>query len=93
MTRIRKRRMNITVATSEVVLVRRNESAAIEAFCNGCNTLVEWVNFDLARQRLDLPARILFRLVDLDQIHFRETAGGLPLFCSASLAAASDFRL
>ncbi len=93
MIRIRKRRTSVTVATSEVMHIRRGKAAAVEAYCEGCDTSVEWLDLDRARRRMDLPARILFRLVELDRIHFRETEGDSPLFCSASLAAASRLLL
>ena len=85
MFRIKKRRMNVKVATSEVVLIRRGRAAAVEAFCEGCSDLSEFVGIEAAVALSSVSARRLVRLLEIGEIHFQETLEGQLLICRESM--------
>ena len=83
-----KRRVEITVETERVLLVR-GRSVSVTGWCPGCDSRVRMVTPDEAARLLDLSAREIFRRVEGGALHFAETPEGELLVCRESLNGTS----
>ena len=78
-----KRRVEITVETERVLLVR-GRSVSFTAWCPGCGARVRMVTAAEAARLSGLSAREVFRRVEGGGLHFAETAEGELLVCPDS---------
>jgi hypothetical protein len=83
-----KRRVEITVETERVLLVR-GRSVSFTAWCPGCEARVRMVTAGEAAHLSELSAREIFRRVESGALHFAETAEGELLVCRESLNGTS----
>lgn len=76
----------ITTETHEVWVVRRPKTQ-VSGWCEKCEATVEMVTVDEAARLTGSSLRVIFRQLELDQFHFRESAAGEILFCLPSMLA------
>lgn len=83
-----KRRIEITVETEQVTVLRPNmdQAANQAAWCAGCQCHVLMIGLGQAAQLAGLGVRQLVRKADLNELHFYEPPDGSLLFCLASLS-------
>lgn len=79
-----KRRVEITVETERVLLVR-GRSVSYTAWCPGCDARVRMVTAVEAARLSGSSAREIFRRVERGALHFAETPDGELLVCPDSL--------
>jgi hypothetical protein len=75
-----KRRVEITVETERVLLVR-GRSVSYTAWCEGCGARVRMVTAEEAARLSGLSTREIFRRVEAGALHFAETPEGELLVC------------
>ena len=81
-----KRRTEITLKARQTLVIRsRPERRAV--WCAECARPSQMLTPEEASEASGLGQRELFRRVEAGRIHYRETGGGRPLVCLASLAA------
>lgn len=78
-----KKKTRITLETDQVLVMRQCRS--VTAWCSGCAAQTQWVTPEMAAAASGLSLRKVFRQVEGDLLHFRETADGLLLICLNSL--------
>jgi hypothetical protein len=81
---MKRRRVQITVETDEVILLRRPDRM-ITAGCSKCGRPVTMVGLDEAMLIAEAGSREIYRQVESGQLHFLETPGGHLLICTHSL--------
>jgi hypothetical protein len=79
-----KRRVEITVETERVLLVR-GRTVSYTAWCTGCGARVRMVTAGEAARLSGITTREIFRRVERDALHFAETPEGELLVCPDSL--------
>lgn len=84
----RKRRTEITVETSRLV-IRRNRSQT-PVWCPECSSLVESVTPEEAAMLAGVNTRAVYAWVEAGQLHLIETAEQAPLICLNSLRNLTD---
>lgn len=75
----------ITTASYETIIVRRSIRKKSRAFCPGCAEQVEMLTLDEAVSMVKRRARALIRQLESGAIHSIETPSGHLLVCAASL--------
>lgn len=86
----RRRRMEITVETRQMVIRRNTNQAPI--WCIGCLSPVQLVTPEEAAALAGVSTRTIYRWVEAEQLHFIETAEQSPLICLNSLLGSTDIR-
>lgn len=81
-----RRRLIISVESSEVLVIR-NPSGSVLAWCPGCAAEAAMIRPDAAAVLTGLSTRTIYRRVEADCVHFAETTEGLLLVCLNSLLA------
>lgn len=79
-----KKRTEVTIATREVVVIRRTGSV-IRSWCAECAAEVRMVTAERAAALSGLSTRAIYRHIESTQIHFIETADGRLWICTHSL--------
>jgi hypothetical protein len=79
----RTRRKRVTVETERVLVFTR--TTAIRSWCERCGAEGEMVGAEEASTLSGLSQRIVFRLVESQQLHYAETRNGALLICLSSL--------
>jgi hypothetical protein len=80
----RKRRLEITVETHEVLVVRQREGAP-RTWCSQCRERAGLVTVDQAAAAAGVSSRTIYRRVETGALHFSETTDGRLLVCLKSL--------
>ena len=80
-----KRRKEITVETTEVLIVRKSGGATL-LWCAECSRRVSMLTPDQAMAVAGVSARAVYRLVESGRVHYRETPDGFIFICADSLA-------
>lgn len=86
----RRRRMEITVETRQMVIRRRTNHAPV--WCTECSSPVQSVTPEVAAALAGVSTRTIYRRVEAEQLHFIETAEQSPLICLNSLLGSTDIR-
>ena len=81
---IMKRRIEVTLESQRVILTRRR-AVTVRAYCAACCGQVEMITPGEAAARAGVPASLIYRWLEAEQLHFMERADGVPLICSNSL--------
>lgn len=76
----------ITTETHEVWVIRRPKKQA-SGWCEKCEAMVELLTADEAARLTGSSVRAIFRQLELDQFHFRESVAGEISFCLPSVLA------
>ena len=84
----RTKRTRITAETREITRVRQVPRPLTAAFCTRCQEEIFWLDVERTIKKTGLSAREIFRLVEDDRLHFRETPNGNLLICPNSLFSA-----
>ena len=79
----RRRRMEITVETRQLVIRRRTNRAP--AWCAECSAAAHWVTPEEAAALAGVTTRSIYRWVEAGHLHFLEAAEPSPLLCLYSL--------
>lgn len=79
-----KRRIEITVETTRVLLAERR-SVAVTAWCASCEGRVRMLTPEEAARLARTSARAIYRRVEEEKLHFAETEEGDLLICRDSL--------
>jgi hypothetical protein len=80
-----KRRIEITVETERVVLVRRRREKSVMLWCVACGAENFMLTMDQAAAFLGLSSMAVFRLAETGRLHWQETRAGSVLVCRNSL--------
>jgi hypothetical protein len=81
-----RKRAIVTVETRSLSVIRP-ASEAIELWCKDCAAIVPMVTPESAARLTVATVRAIYRRIEAGDLHFAETANGLLLVCSDSLAA------
>ena len=82
------RQTKITISKSEVIVLRNAREFAT-ADCSACGKRVDMLTPEQAVTLTGISSLNIYRLVESQQLHFRETAQGHLLICLESLIANS----
>ena len=82
-----KQRVEITVETHEITILRFRQSRTTVFFCEICQAQVPHLNIAQTISVLSLSESAFNDLTATGQIHSTENADGLLMFCSKSLSA------
>ena len=86
----RRKRLEITVETSQLVIRRDANQAAV--WCLECSSPVQAVPPEDAAALAGVSTRTLYRWVEAGQLHLIETAEQSPLLCLNSLLSSTEIR-
>jgi hypothetical protein len=78
------RHIEISVERHEVSVLRPNRQAII-LHCEGCGTKVEMLSVESAATITGRTPRMLYRWMEEDKLHFKESPDGRILLCAKSL--------
>lgn len=87
---MRRRRMEITVETRQMIIRRRTR--LVSDWCLECSSKVYWVAPEEAATLAGVSTRTIYRRVEAGQLHLNETAEQSPLVCLDSLLESTDIR-
>jgi hypothetical protein len=76
----RKKRTEITIETSRVVVIRQRRSV-VRAWCDLCAQPVKVVTAEEAAALASVSMRTIYRWVEAEKVHFTETPEGVLLIC------------
>jgi hypothetical protein len=76
-----RRKTEITIKTDRLVIVRWRQSPDKAAWCEGCAAWVRMLTVDESAALSSVSPRVIYRLVESNQLHFKETAAGQLLIC------------
>ncbi|MCI0486468.1 MAG: hypothetical protein L0229_07690 [Blastocatellia bacterium] len=82
----RRRRTEITVETTEILVVRKSGRARL-LWCAECCRQVEMITPEQAMIVAGTSSRTIYRSVEAGQIHYSETPEGFLFICLNSLTA------
>lgn len=88
-----KQRLEITVETHEVTILRFNQRRATMIFCEMCQAQVPHLNIAQTISVLSLSELAFNDLVTTGQIHSTENPDGLLFVCGSSLSAMAKEKL
>lgn len=80
-----KKRTLITVETDRVVLINGSPLSQL-VWCAACAAQVRMVTVDQAAALARTSSRMIYRMVENDQLHFTETPEGRLFICLNSLS-------
>jgi hypothetical protein len=81
----KKQRLEITVETHEITILRFRQSRTTVFFCGMCQAQVPHLNIAQTMSVLPLSESAFNDLITTGQIHSTENADGLLMLCSNSL--------
>ena len=81
-----RKQIVITAERSETYIIRQEQGASVRAWCADCAGEIECLTVEQVVTLTGLSARKVFRLVEAEGIHFRETDDGRLLVCPNSVA-------
>jgi hypothetical protein len=79
-----KRRTEITIETERLLIIHRRKPPA-RAWCPSCDVEVQMITADEAAQLSFISSRLIYRLVEADELHYVETPENRLLICMDSL--------
>lgn len=82
-----KQRLEITIETREVTILRFRQNRTAMIFCEMCQAQVPHLTIAQTISVLPLSESVFNNLITTGQIHSTENADGLLMFCSKSLSA------
>ncbi|HEV2915130.1 MAG TPA: hypothetical protein VGX92_17770 [Pyrinomonadaceae bacterium] len=81
-----KRRIEITIETERVVVVRRRRARkSLTLWCRGCGAESLMLTADEAARFAGMSSMAVFRLAEAGHLHWQETGAGALLVCRNSL--------
>ena len=80
-----RRRIEITVETDRIVVIRRAREKSVTVWCAACADESLMLTVDEAAMSLNLSAMTIFRRAEAGQLHWLETPTGQLLICRNSL--------
>jgi hypothetical protein len=80
----KKTRTEITIETSRVMVIRQRPTS-VRAWCHRCRKPVKMTTADEAASAAGVTSRAIYRWVEAEMVHFRETPEGRLLICLNSL--------
>lgn len=83
----KRRRTEVTIHTREVVILR-DAASPVRTWCAGCAAQRVFVTPQEAARLAGVSARLIYRCVGENKIHFVETPQGTLLVCGDSLPTA-----
>jgi hypothetical protein len=83
--RLVKRKITCITVTQEELWVLRKPTSRFQLWCEECAGDVDMVPAEKAASLARISARALFRAVENQRLHFKETADGRLLVCVSSL--------
>lgn len=83
-----RKRTEVVVETHRTMVIRQSRHQA-HAWCAECARLVDMITAAEAATVLGLSQRVLFRQIEVGQLHFKETDEGPLLICADSLVRCS----
>lgn len=86
-----KRRTEITIETERLLIIRSRKTSA-QAWCTSCDRQVHMITIDEAAQVAKVSSRLVYRLVEADELHFIETTDKRLLICVNSLHQLMEVR-
>ncbi|HEV8384393.1 MAG TPA: hypothetical protein VGQ11_05930 [Candidatus Acidoferrales bacterium] len=75
----------MTIQTREVIVVRPAGLSRSRAWCSACRRETQFAMPELAAALSGVTPRTIYRWVEDEKVHFRETPAGLLLVCAESL--------
>lgn len=84
---IRRKRTEVTVETLELFVSGRT-NASVEEWCQECPEPSRMFSPEQAAVLAGVSQRFLYRMIEAEQVHFKETPGGRILVCPSSLLEA-----
>jgi hypothetical protein len=81
---VKRKTTHITVITEEVWAVHKAQVIA-EQWCEACAAQVRMVSAEQAAALAKVSARAIYRAVESQQLHFKETSDGRLFICLDSL--------
>lgn len=87
---MRRKRLEITVETRQLVIRHRTDQAPV--WCTACSSAVQSVTPQEAAALAGVRTRAIYRWVEAGQLHFIEMAEHSPLVCLDSLLRSTDIR-
>jgi hypothetical protein len=87
--RAKTRTTEITLMTSEVVVIKRRGRSVL-GWCANCDREVRLVGPEEAVALSGVSARAIYRLVEAGRVHFIERPDGVILICIDSLANSTE---
>ena len=82
-----KRRVRITVETERVLAIRKSK-APLASWCERCGSEVRRLTPDEAAALARTSVRAIYRKLEAERLHFKETDDGWILICLNSLSGA-----
>jgi hypothetical protein len=89
----KKQRLEITIETHEVTILRFRQSRTTMIFCEMCQAQVPHLNIAQTISVLSLSEPDFNDLITTGQIHSTENSGGLLMLCSNSLSALTKEKI
>ena len=86
-----KRRTEITIESERLLIIRSRQTSA-RGWCPSCDKQVKMITTDEAAQLSHISARLIYRLVEADELHFIETTDKRLLICVNSLHQMMEVR-
>ncbi len=86
---VKRKTTHITVTTEEVWVVHKAQLIA-EQWCESCAAQVRMVSAQGAAALAKVSARAIYRAVESQQLHFKETSDGRLFICLNSLPLVSN---
>jgi hypothetical protein len=80
-----KRRIEITVETERVMLVRRRRGKRLSLWCAACDAESLMLSADEAAAFAGMSTMAIFRLAEAGRLHWQETGAGSLVVCHNSL--------
>lgn len=84
---MRVKRTETTVETHQVLYVRRNSEpdSSLLKWCPECVGPSQWISPDQAAVLRGTSCRTIYRWIEMQQVHFRETSEGMVWLCFNSI--------
>jgi hypothetical protein len=82
-----KRRIEITIDRRRLLILKRRVSSVSER-CEHCGDQAAMLTPDEAAMLAMVSSRVIYRMVESGEIHYRETADGGLLICANSVGMA-----
>ena len=83
---MKKRTVTRTIQRTDEITIIRPAPRLIALWCAGCAQLVQMATPEDLTALLGIRTRLIYRLVEQDQVHFVESDGGALFVCCASVA-------
>jgi hypothetical protein len=81
----KRKRTEVTIQTREVILLHPAGLSRSLAWCPACRRETQFAIPELAAALSGVTQRTIYRWVEDEKVHFRETPAGVLLVCAESL--------